>query len=254
MHLNHEDLVLHYYGEMPAGERRRAGEHLLACAACADEYAQLREALGLVDHAPVEEPGPGFEREVWARLQPHLTRVPWWRRGVAGGRVSWVAAGAMAATLAVAFLGGWLARDRSIDPAPAGVEAEAGLERVLLVAVGEHLERSQMVLVELMNAGDDEAVVFAGGQDGVADLVAANRLYRQSAAQAGDGTMAEVLEELERILVEIANAPPDVADVELTALRERVERRGILFRVRVLTSEMRAREQQTVTDRQRSES
>lgn len=254
MHLNHDDLVLHYYGETPAGERRRVGDHLAACDACTGEYAALRATLALVDEAPVEEPGPAFEREVWARLQPHLTRTPWWRRGIAGGPVSWVAAGALAATLAVAFLGGWLARDRTMTPAADGVEADAGTERVLLVAVGEHLERSQMVLVELMNAGEGEDVLFAGGQDGVADLVAANRLYRQSAAQAGDGTMAEVLEELERVLVEIANAPPGVAEVELTALRERVERRGILFRVRVLTSEMRAREQQAVTDRQRSES
>jgi hypothetical protein len=254
MHLNHEDFVLHYYGETPVAERRRVGDHLAACDACSGEYARLRESLALVDQTPPEEPGPGFEREVWARLQPHLTRTPWWRRGIAGGPISWAAAGAVAATIAVAFLGGWLVRDRTVVPAPVSVEAEVATERILLVAMGEHLERSQMLLVELMNGEDGEDVLFAGGRDGVADLVAANRLYRQSAAQTGDGAMAEILDELERVLVEIANAPPDEAEVALAGLRERVERRGILFRVRVLTSEMRAREQQSVSARQRSES
>lgn len=254
MHLSPDDLVLHYYGEMPAPGRRKAGDHLAACEGCAAEYARLREALALVDLAPVEEPRPGFEREMWARLQPHLTRVPWWRRRGMAGPLPWTMIGAAAAMLAAAFLVGWLARG-PVEQAPVGMDADATVtERVLVVAVGDHLERSQMVLVELMNAEDGEDVMRAGGRERAAELVAANRLYRHSATQFGDDTMSGVLDELERVLLEIANAPPDEAEVELAALRERVERRGILFRVRVLSSEMRAREHQAVADRQRSES
>lgn len=253
MHLTDEDLVLHYYGESAAADRERVGRHLAACEACAAEYEQVRGVMALADTVAVDEPGPGFEREVWARLQPRLARAPWWRRVGVGG-LSLATAGALAATLTAAFLAGWLARDQAVAPATVTADAEVAAERVLLVAVGEHLERSQMVLVELMNAEDGADVVFAGGREGMADLVAANRLYRQTAASAGDETMAEVLDELERVLVELANAPPEEAEMALTAMRERVERRGILFRVRVLSSEMRAREQQPVADRQRSES
>lgn len=253
MHLSDEDLVLHYYGESAAAERQRVGRHLASCEACASEYERLRGVMALADDAAVAEPGPGFEREVWARLQPRLERAPWWRRIGVGG-LSLATAGALAATLTAAFLAGWLAREQAIAPAPVAADAAVATERVLVVAMGEHLERSQMVLVELMNAEDGADVVFAGGREGVADLVAANRLYRQTAASAGDETMAEVLDELGRVLVELANAAPDEADDALAALRERVERRGILFRVRVLSSEMRAREQAPVVDRQRSES
>jgi hypothetical protein len=253
MHLKDDDLVLHYYGEVPAAGRRRVSDHLRACETCAAAYAELRAVLVLADQAPVEEPGPGFEREMWARVQGQLARGPWWRRT---GRVplSWAAAGAVAAALVAAFLAGWLARG-PVDQAPPALDAELNaIDRILVMAVGDHLERSQMVLVELMNTEDGDEVVFAGGRDGVAELVAANRLYRHSAASAGEGTLAEVLDELERILVELANAPPDEMDAALVALRDRVERRGILFRVRVLSSEMRAREQQPLAGRQRSES
>ena len=47
---------------------------------------------------------------------------------------------------------------------------------------------------------------------------------------------------LERVLIEIANAPPDVSARELDALRAEIEQRGILFRLRVVSSEMRTRE------------
>ena len=67
------------------------------------------------------------------------------------------------------------------------------------------------------------------------DLVAANRLYRQTAVQAGDeGEIGDLLDELERVLLEIANAPPDAARGDLDALRAHIEQRGLLFRVRVV--------------------
>ena len=55
-------------------------------------------------------------------------------------------------------------------------------ERVLLVAVGDHLERSQMVLIELANAGAHTGVDISYEQKAAEDLLESNRLYRQTAA------------------------------------------------------------------------
>ena len=79
------------------------------------------------------------------------------------------------------------------------------------------------------------------------DLVAAIRLIRQSAAQSGDAGVADVLEDLERVLLEIANAPADVTSNELSGLKARITAQDLLFRVRVIASEMRNR---TRTDRE----
>jgi hypothetical protein len=76
--------------------------------------------------------------------------------------------------------------------------------------------------------------------------VSANRLYRQTAVQTGDETTNSVLDELERTLLEIANTPADASKDDLDALRARIGSRGLLFKVRVVHSEMVERERQIV--------
>ena len=114
--------------------------------------------------------------------------------------------------------------------------------RVLLIAAGDHLERSQMVLVELLNQDPGTALVPASDRSLAAELVADNRLFRQSADEAGEAVLSDVLDDLERVLIEIANGDDDTTADELQRLRERIESRGILFRMRVLSSEMRDRQ------------
>jgi hypothetical protein len=244
MHVTEEELILHYYGEAPTGGA--VDDHLASCGACRAEFAQLQQALALVDTDTVPDPGPGFERRVWARLEPELgaERSSWWSWLMpTPARLAWVAGAA--AVVVAAFVAG-----RVSGPAPvagtsqaAATPADASNDGVLVLAVVDHLDRSQMVLVELLNADVDQPVVNISNERSRArDLVAANRLYRASAAQAGDETTGDVLDELERVLVEIANAPEDANKEALDALRARITSRGLLFRVRVVNSEMRQRE------------
>src|SRR4051794_9343185 len=74
LHLKDDDLVLHYYSELPAPEESRAESHLGSCAACQANYTKLQRVMAFVDSAPAVEPGPGFERIAWARLEPALHR------------------------------------------------------------------------------------------------------------------------------------------------------------------------------------
>ena len=111
-------------------------------------------------------------------------------------------------------------------------------ERVLLVAVGDHLERSQMVLVELANAGAPAAgkLDISYEQQTAEDLLESNRLYRQTAARNGDVATAALLEELERMLLEIAHSPAEVSARQLEELRRQIEDQGILFKVKIFGS------------------
>ena len=114
-------------------------------------------------------------------------------------------------------------------------------ERILLLAVGEHLERSQVLLVELSNAGPGAELDVDAARETAEDLVTANRVYRASAQQAGDAGVASVLAELERVLVEVAHQGPDASAKELDRIRKRIEDRGLLFKVRVIESQVRER-------------
>ena len=112
---------------------------------------------------------------------------------------------------------------------------------MLQTAVGDHLDRTQMMLVELANAETDGADVLALEHQRAEDLVAANRVIRQSALQSGDGQVVDILEDLERVLLEIANAPANATSNDLTDLQSRITREDLLFRLRVIASEMRQR-------------
>jgi hypothetical protein len=242
MHLSEEDLILYYYGELT--DRGHADRHLADCATCRFELARLRQVLTLVDEQPVPEPTPGFERQMWARIQPLLPeRRSWWRRGWFERPAPWVFAGGLAVLVIAAFVAGRSTAPERAVPLP---DAQASLtDRVLLVAVVDHLDRSQMVLIELMNGDPNVPVDMSAEQLRARDLVTTNRLYRQSAAQTGDAVMSEVLDDLERVLLEIANAPADATAEDIDAIRARIATRGLLFRVRVVQSEMRERERQS---------
>lgn len=246
-HLSEDELILHYYGETARADESRVESHLTSCPDCQFANQQLRRVMTLVDTAaPVEAP-LGFERNAWARLEPELdgnaSRVRnffWFPQ--------WVLAGGVAALVLVAFMAGRFTGGESAGVTPGGsMVAGNTTELVLHAAVGDHLDRTQMMLVELANADTDHADVFAAEQGRAADLVAVNRLIRQSVEQSGDAAVADVLEDLERMLLEIANAPADATSNELTDLQSRITTEDLLFRVRVIASEMR---QRTLNDRE----
>jgi hypothetical protein len=236
-HVTEEDLVLYHYGE--AGGAVELESHLAACDACQLEYSGLRRILAAVDEATVPEPPDGFERVVWARLQPRLE----------GARPFWQGLGirqlAFAAGLAVFVLAAVIAvRYWPVAPQPAGVVAgEDFRERVLLLSLGEHLDRTEMVLSELANTSAEGSIDISQEQAWAEDLVQENRLYRHTAANAGDSTVLTALDELERILLEVARGPSTMTADELDDFRQRLDSEGTVFKVRVLGSRVREREE-----------
>ena len=241
-HLSEDELILHFYGETERADRARVDSHLASCGECQFAQDQLRRVMTLVDSAaPVEAP-PGFERTAWARLEPALdaNRSGWktffWFP-------QWALAGGVAALVVAAFVAGrFSGGSPATTTAPSAIVADVEPGRVLQTAVGEHLDRTQMMLVELANAGSDGADVLAMEQKRAVDLVAANRVIRQSALQSGDGQVVDILEDLERVLLEIANASASTTSNELTDLQSQITREDLLFRLRVIASEMRQRQ------------
>ncbi|MGH9592710.1 MAG: hypothetical protein ACRD5L_06440, partial [Bryobacteraceae bacterium] len=120
-------------------------------------------------------------------------------------------------------------------------------ERILLVNVGDHLDRTQMVLLEISNAdggegGKNQEVDISHEQKRAEDLLSANRLYRQTALHTGDAAVASVLDELEPILLDIAHSPSKVSRAELDDFQRRISSHGLLLKVRLLDSNVRERD------------
>jgi len=252
-HLSEEQLVLHYYGE--EGETLATEQHLDECHDCRALYAALQRVLNVVDSLPVPERGPEYGAQVWRRIQAQLPARASWTAVLWNWLGPWrtaTALAAFAALLIAAFVAGrFYERPPIQKSAPMAAADPQARERILLVAVGDYLERSQMVLIELANARAERPLDISAEQERAADLVGESRLYRQTAAHTGDTAVASVLEDLDRVLLEITHAPSELSPAELEKLRQRLEAEGILFKIRVLGSNVRNQEEPGQTARQK---
>jgi hypothetical protein len=241
-HLTDEELLLDFYGESTARERTQVRTHLEQCDECRMLDNELRAVLTAVDATPLNEPPSGFEREMWARIEPLLPVRQSWRTRWSGMVPRLAVAASVGVLVVAAFAAGRVWDRPPVRSSEAIVEDEITTERMLRAEVEDHLERSQRVLVELVNTDYQVGAPVSGDRARAADLVAAGRLYRRSAEQVGDSEIGRLLEDLERVLVEVANGPTDVAPEDISRLRQRIDDQDLLFRVRVVAREMRDRE------------
>ena len=118
---------------------------------------------------------------------------------------------------------------------------------MLLVDLGDHLDRSQRVLVELVSADDERGAEPARrARTRRAAGVGEPALSRQTAAATGDASIVDLLDQLERVLVEVAASPSAGSASELGEVRRRIESGSLLFKVRVVSSDLRERRKAAV--------
>ena len=222
-HLTEEQLIAHYYHDADAAS---AEEHLASCDECRAQFETLRDVLALVDQLPIPERTGAYGQEVWTRLR--------WKLGSERRRSRvWGTIAAIAAAVALAFVGGilWNARTQQSEPArsivaqaatpaaaqPAAIES-ASKDRLLLVVVSDHLDSSERMLLELSNADAKQPLDISSESKRAGELVASNRIYRQTAVRRGETRIASLLSDLEPVLVELSHAGSTLSPDEVAAL------------------------------------
>lgn len=250
-HPTEEELIAYRDGQASRSDALTL--HLADCPECRKELERLEEVLSAISIMTVPDPGEDYGARVWEKIQPRLPRKrKHWRDFLTGHQHipwlqprRWAVAGALALLLVAAFLAGRVSKRGG--NVPAAWDSGKVRERVLLVAVGEHLDRSEVMLVELANAEPqstgEQRVDISAEQQSAEDLLEENRLYRQTALEQGDTALASVLDELERVLADVAHTPEDLTAGQLERIRQRMEAQGILFKIRVVGKELRQREQ-----------
>lgn len=219
-HVTDDDLLMLYYGEHddPELARRVARSPELS-----ERLRRLVRVLEQIDRFPVPEPEPDFGARVWHRIAARLE--PPRARGLFGAllnpRLSLAGAGALVVVVLVAF---WVGRQShpaaAIDP-----------QRLLAGQVSDHLGRADLLLTEYVNGpGGGAEAAWA------AELLTANRIYRFAAERAGHARLARLLEEMETLLLELAN-DGGAQQSDAGALKDYVDE-GLLFRVRVMQNNL----------------
>lgn len=230
--------------DLTPAEHVRVAAHIETCPDCALFVADMQQIVHDASSLGPLTPPP----HVWTAIQSRLdSPEPKAQSPQPKVWMKFAWAAATAALVVMAFLTGRFVNLREQQSASqeaatsrlAVADQAMVRERVLLIAVGDHLERSQMVLVELAHAETRGELDISAERQLADDLVASNRLYRQTAQQMGQASVAGVLDELERVLVEVARGPSTVSMQQLADIQQRIESQGILFKVKVIGSEIR---------------
>ena len=254
-HVPDEVLTLHFYGE--GRHRDEVARHLQTCAACAATYREIADTLSMIAAPEVPDRGDQYGLEVWQGIRHRLPErdTSWrtaWTAWFRADRL--VLAGATALVLGAFATGRLWPRPADVapaaDPAPLAIShgAAAGTSsdvrhRILVTAIADHLDRSERVLTDIMNAPSRRDI--SNEQRWADDLLTTSRLYRQDAVEAGELSIADVLDELERSLLEIVHSLPPIDAVDLEQIRRRIDAAALLFKVRVMSDQLRGRDDAT---------
>jgi hypothetical protein len=229
-HLSEDELIEVYYNE----GTRAANAHLSACRKCSAQYARFKESLDAIRPVPVPQRSADYGERVWELLRPQL--IPYEKKRTNWlGWTQWRAAAiavACAVLLAVVFLGGRYWERSTTKKADVAASAPA-TQRVVVVVLTDHLDRTEQLLVQLKHIDLRDRTENAALQSQARELLASNRLYRTTASNAGDPVLAGALDQLERVLAEIANNP-NLTTADLERVRKEMNTEGILFEIRVL--------------------
>jgi hypothetical protein len=242
-HCSDEELLLEYYGEAS-----RHAEHRRGCTECDARYQELSATLDSVREIVTLEPperGEHYGLEVWQAIRHRLPeRQRSWHSLLTP---QWGLAAA-ALLLVVGFTAGrqWSGETTPEPRSNVAVDVpradEDARRRTMLLTVSDHFDRSDRVLAEIMNAPEPDALTAQ--QQWAGDLVAASRLYRRNAVAINEPAVAAVLEELERVLLDIVHQPPGATAADLEEIRRRIDSAALLFKVRVMSNELQYRLEQ----------
>ena len=224
--------------------------HLGECHECHAAFRRLQQVLMSVDDAAVAAPElpDGFERTVWARLEPSLQR----RSGrmvldacSPPSHLGWATAAMVIVSrrllcgpdVAAGDAGLPPPRRRPPWPRPRTRCASGSCSSISAIT---SIDRSGCWWSWSARRAADAAGV-ASERERAEQLVSANRLYRETAAATGDASVVDLLDQLERVLVEVAASPSDRSAPEIADLRRRIESGSLLFKVRVVSSDLQER-------------
>ena len=228
-HLTDEQLIEHYLAE--GANRVMVETHLRICSRCEQVYEEISSAMAVRAPEPPER-DRGYGERVWQSIQDSLLPYPSRPKRSYFSWPRFVLAGACLLVLAGAFIGGSL-WERSRTPSHAANPAQER-ERVVLVILDDHLDRSERLLVQLSHAGAERGDLDDSLQTEARQLLPDNRLYRQAISARGDPIMTAALDHLERVLLEIANTPDKLNSADIARIEQAMNTDSLLFQIRVL--------------------
>jgi len=263
---------LYFYDELDERERASVEEHLTACAECEralEELSTIRAALAA--RPQVDAPPDGDWRAFMIRLDEavrfkkrarataSVIPMPQAARPRPALKYAQYVAAAAVVTLVISGIGYWARRDaRPLPPqraetqraagepvvatpvsAPAPIAAapERRVEAAFASLSEQHFERSKLVVLGIANKDARVAsqADWAFERELASSLLTDTRMYRMAAEERGMKTLADVMGDLEIVLLQTSLAgTPDAESLE--QIQRLIRKRDLVTKMDVATT------------------
>ena len=246
-HLTEDDLVLHYYGETRRREERNAPAHLQRARRATTSYARLQRVLG-VGRRDARSPVGAAADTSSARCGRGSSRICEPRAARLGVVARLLAGAAGARGRSSLLVGRRFIAGRSLSPPAAPSPADRGRDAAGTAPRAHSARRSRRASRSIADGAGRARQRRRRRTRRHLGRARARRAAgrRQPALSAdreatGDAGVSDLLDELERVLVDVAASPEQVvAGSRRRAAPHRVA--DLLFKVRVVSAEVRERQ------------
>ena len=237
-------LILYIENELEQDEKEFVEKKLASDPEWQSEYQELKATFEVFDDLPDQEPPREYFRNFYDRLQPKLEN-----KSLLTKAIEWLMPGqqlrpavAIAGFAATFVIVGLIISNVYLtnEPIPSRKETTIKISRTegfLENATRQHLERTQMLLTDVANISSDEDYYLEKVNDSLSAsemLLSDNRTYRLAAEKANDQDLVEVLNEIEVILMDLANMDEEMADYALPSIQKRIRKKNFLIKIEII--------------------
>lgn len=233
-------------GGLETPEHDEVQRHLAGCSSCRQELDGLRQTLSHLPGAPLDPAAdcpPEFWRElldaVERQLPPPPIRMPWFIQFIAfidditgPVRRPSLALGAVALLVVSGVVTWQLLRHEPPPPVAQTKAPPTVTSRPADTRVQDYLRKSRILLVGIANmpTGQDEPLDLKPEREASRALVREARYLRQ---QDIDPRSERLMEDMEKVLIELSNIREQTEFPELEIIRGGIERENLLFKIRI---------------------
>ncbi len=257
------------YDELSQKQKERFKAHLQSCPKCAEHYEKMHTTVGVMNQRTRKEPAPFFWDNYWDKLVDRMEEkersfpgiVAWWQRfwQSINFQPSWTYRVVTAvALIAIGVLIGKLYFGRPVSQQVETIQTvqvpPTAVEQVSLQQRADrYIERSKILLLGLINFDPENEDAYALDlpyqQQISQELVREANLLKEELNDPAQQQLLDLIEDLEIILLQIANLESEYDLTGIELVKSGVDRRGILLKINLEEMQQKIISKEVVTNR-----
>ena len=234
-------IIEDYYDEIKPEEKSKLDNHLENCDSCKTQFTQIQSTLNGMNQYERPHPSEKFWDNYWINLESKLDQKPTFNENLKKilatiqVKPPWIygIATAVAFLIIGIFLGKLYFAPQSTD---SYVSTEISQKNIHTVATAErYLQRSKVLLLGIVNMDTEVESNYKPNiykqQQISKELIQQTAVLKKDLKETDQKILLELINELETILLQIANLEKEYNDDAIELIQSSLDRKGILVKI-----------------------